>query len=140
MTIANQIHNYLQSLPEPKQSEMLMLHHHILALAPSSTLWYLDGINAEGKTVANPNIGYGTYTIQYANGTSKVFYQIGISANTTGISVYILGLHDKTYLSKTFANTIGKATITGYCIKFKTINDINLAVLEAAIQYGLAYQ
>ena len=60
-----------------------------------------------------------------------------MSANTTGISVYILGIKDKTYLAQTYGNKIGKAGVTGYCIKFKTLKDINIDVLEAAIRYGI---
>jgi hypothetical protein len=93
--------------------------------------------NSDGKTVANPNIGYGFYTIKYADGTTREFYQIGLSANKTGISVYILGLKDKTYLAKTYGKDLGKASVTGYCIKFKALKDINIDVLKAAIKYGL---
>jgi hypothetical protein len=75
--------------------------------------------------------------MKYADGTTREFYQIGMSANTTGISVYILGIDDKTYLAKTYGKTLGKASVTGYCIKFKKLKDINLPVLEAAIRYGL---
>ena len=77
--------------------------------------------------------------MKYANGKTKEFFRIGMSANTTGISIYILGLADKTYLSKTYATTIGKASVTGYCIKFKALKDINIEVLETAIRYGAAY-
>jgi len=87
--------------------------------------------------VSNPNIGYGSHTINYAGGKTKVFYQIGLSANTTGISVYILGIKDKSYLAQAFAEKIGKASVTGYCIKFKALKDINIDVLEEAILYGL---
>jgi hypothetical protein len=31
---------------------------------------------------------------------------------------------------------LGKASVSGYCIKFKTLKDINTDVLEAAIRYG----
>ena len=58
------------------------------------------------------------------------FIRSGISANTKGISVYIIGINDKECLAKTFLAIIGKATITGYCIKFKTIKDINISVLK----------
>jgi hypothetical protein len=68
---------------------------------------------------------------------STEFYQIGISANKTGISVYILGINDKTYLANTYGKKLGKATVTGYCIKFKTLKDINIDILEAAIRYGV---
>ncbi|MBK8699417.1 MAG: DUF1801 domain-containing protein [Saprospiraceae bacterium] len=136
MTIADQIKAYLDSLPESKRLDMETLHHRILELRPGCTLWFLDGINSENKTVSNPNIGYGLHTLKYADGTTRDFYQIGLSANTTGISVYILGIADKTYLAQTFGKDLGKAKVSGYCIKFKTLKDIHLEVLEAAVRYG----
>ena len=137
MNIQQQIKDYIASQPEPKRSDMHLLHRIILELMPSCKLWFLDGKNNEGKTVSNPNIGYGHYTIKYANGTSRDFYQIGMSTNTTGISVYILGIDDKKYLAKTYGKKIGKASVTGYCIKFKTLKEINIDILEAAMRYGL---
>ena len=137
MSVQEQIKKYITSQPEPKRSDLQELHRFIMELMPASKLWFLDGKNSENKTVSNPNIGYGLYTIKYADGKSREFYQIGISANKTGISVYILGINDKTYLTKTFGNKIGKASVTGYCIKFKTLKDINIEILEAAIRFGL---
>lgn len=104
---------------------------------PNCKLWFLDGKDDKGKVVSNPNIGYGLQTIKYADGKTKEFYQIGISANTTGISVYIMGIDDKKYLPDTFEKTIGKASVTGYCIKFKTLKDINIDILETAIRDGV---
>ena len=137
MNVQEQIKEYIDSQPEPKSSEMQELHNNILQLMPTCKLWFLDGKNSENKMVANPNIGYGLQTIKYADGTTREFYQIGISANTTGISVYIIGLEDKTYLAQTFGKELGKASITGYCIKFKTLKNIDIDVLKAAIQYGV---
>jgi len=136
MKIEEQIEAYLASQPEPKQSDMRTLHQLTLQLLPTCQLWFNDGKNSEGKIVANPNIGYGSYTIKYADGTTKEFFRIGLSANKTGISVYVLGLADKTYLVETFGETIGKASVTGYCIKFKTVKDIDVDVLLAAIRHG----
>lgn len=136
MSIKEQIKNYIASQPEPKRSEMKSLHQLILKASPKCKLWFTDGRNSEGKVISNPNIGYGIYTINYANGTTREFYQIGLSANTSGISVYILGLKDKAYLAKTYGKTLGKASVTGYCIKFKTLKDINPDVLDAVIDDG----
>lgn len=97
----------------------------------------MDGKNEEGKTVSNPNIGYGYQHMKHADGTLKVFYQIGISANTTGISVYIMGIADKQYLPETYGKGIGKAKVTGYCIKFKTLKEINIDLLLTAIKDGV---
>ena len=82
-------------------------------------------------------VGYGFHTIKYANGTTREFYQIGVSANTTGISVYILGIKDKKYLAQAYGKKLGKAGVTGYCIRFKTLKDINIDILEEAIRYGV---
>lgn len=131
-----QIDAYIDSLQEPKRREMQQLHDSILALNPACKMWFLDGKNSEGKVVANPNIGFGSQHIKYADGSQKEFYQVGISANTTGISVYIMGLPDKSYLVKEVAPAIGKAKVSGYCIKFKSLQDINLEVLKAACLVG----
>jgi hypothetical protein len=137
MTVQEQIKAYITSQPEPKRSDMQVLHKHILQVLPKCKLWFLDGKDAKGKTVANPNIGYGFYHIKYADGTTREFYKTGLSANTTGISVYIMGIKDKTYLAQTYGKQLGKASVTGYCIKFKTLKDINIEILEAAIRYGV---
>jgi Domain of unknown function (DU1801) len=113
------------------------LHRAILQAMPAAKLWYLNGKDSTGKTVSNPNIGYGLRTIKYADGKSREFYQIGLSANTTGISVYILGIEDKKFLAQTFGKQLGKASVTGYCIKFKSLKDINIDVLQEAIRFGV---
>jgi hypothetical protein len=136
MNLKEQIDNYIASQPEAKRSEMHELHGRILIMKPSCKLWFLNGKDADGKIVSNPNIGYGLRTTKYADGTTREFYQIGLSANTAGISVYILGIEDKKFLSETYGKDLGKATVTGYCIRFKTLKDINLDVLVAAIRYG----
>ena len=120
MTVQKQIKEYITAQPEPKRSEMLELHGMILALMPACKLWFLDGKDEKGKIVSNPNIGYGSQTSEYANGKTREFYQIGVSANTTGISVYIMGVEDKKYLAQTFERGLGKASL-----------------LKAAIQYGI---
>src|SRR6201996_2675575 len=138
MTAQEQIEQYIAAQPEPKQREMRELHAMMLALMPACQLWFLDGRDEKGKIVSNPSVGYGSQTLEYANGKTREFYQIGFSANTAGITVYIMGLDDKKYLAKTFGPDLGNASVTGYCIKFKTLADIKVAVLSAAIQYGVA--
>ena len=116
---------------------MQKLHQLTLQALPGCKLWFESGKNSENKTVSNPTIGYGSYTIKYADGKTRDFFQIGLSANKTGISVYILGIKDKMYLAQTYGKEIGKASVTGYCIKFKTLKDIDIDILEAAIRYGV---
>lgn len=133
MNTQDEIKRYINSQSESKRDDMQMLDRMIRKLLPKCKLWFLDGKNSEGKIVSNPNIGYGSQTMKLAGGKTREFYQIGLSANTTGISVYILGIEDKKYLANTYGKTIGKASVSGYCIKFKALKDIDIDVLGKAI-------
>jgi hypothetical protein len=137
MSVKADIETYIAGQPAQKRDDMQALHRLILKTMPRCKLWFLDGKNSEGKTVSNPNIGYGLHTMEYANGKTREFYQIGLSANTAGISVYVLGIEDKKYLAKAYGKKLGKASVTGYCIKFKALKDIDLDTLVAAIRYGV---
>jgi len=140
MTVQQQILQLISGQPEPKRQDLQALHALILGVLPDCRLWFETGRNSDNKVVSNPNIGYGSYAIKYADGSFREFYRIGLSPNKTGISVYILGLEDKKCLAENYGASIGKASVTGYCIKFKALKDINLDVLEAAIRFGGQYQ
>ena len=137
MNVQEQIREYVAAQPEPKRSDMHTLHGIILDLMPDCRLWFLDGKDENGRTVSNPNIGYGFQIMTYSDGRTREFYQVGISANTTGISVYIIGLDDKKFLAETYGGKLGKASISGYCIKFKALKDIDMDVLRTALRHGV---
>ncbi len=139
MNVQEQIKEYIKSQPDPKRRDMEDLHLIILQEMPGCKLWFMDGKNSENKTVSNPNVGYGSYTIKYADETTREFYQIGLSANKTGISVYILGIKNKTYLAQNYGKKLGKASVSGYCIRFKNIKDIDLDILKEAIRHRVSY-
>ena len=138
MNVQEQIKKYIAGQPEPKRSDIQELHRLALHVSPECKLWFFDGKDSKNRTVSNPTIGYGVRTIKYANGKSRESFRIGVSGNTTGISVYILGLKDKKHLAKTYGKKLGKASVTGYCIRFKALEDIDVGTLEGAIRYGLA--
>lgn len=137
MTVQDQIKSHISSQSEPKRTEMQELHQLMVKILPKCKLWFDDGASDGNRAAINPTIGYGIQTLKYANGSTKEFFQIGLSANKTGISVYIIGIKDKSLLAKSFGKKLGKASVTGYCIKFKTLKDINKEVLEAAIKAGI---
>jgi hypothetical protein len=133
MSVQEQIDNYIAGQPQAKGHELQILHRMILEMSPNCKLWFLDGRNSENKIVSNPNIGYGSQVRKYAGGEAREFYQIGLSANTTGISIYVMGLVDKKYLSETYGRRLGKASVTGYCVKFRNLKDVNLNIIEEMV-------
>ncbi len=137
MSVHERIDRYIDDQAPAKREELRDLHRRILEISPDAKLWFLDGRNADGKVIANPNIGYGSETLSYASGATRAFYKVGLSANTTGLSVYVMGLKDKKYLSETYGSRIGKAKITGYCINFRSLKDLDLSVLEEVVADAL---
>ena len=133
VSVQEQIDNYIADLDPPKREEIQKIHRLILKLSPNCKLWFLDGRNSENKVVSNENIGYGSQSLEYANGGSREFYRLGLSANTGGISIYVMGLEDKKYLPETYGKKIGKAKVTGYCVRFRHLKDVNIDVLEEII-------
>lgn len=49
----------------------------------------------------------------------------------------MLGLKDRTYLARTFGSSTGKASVTGYCIRFRRLAVIDSEALHAAIRHGM---
>src|SRR5258708_16773733 len=137
MNVQEQIKKYITSQPEPRRRHRREWRRLTLQVSPEPKLWFFDGKDSKNHTDSNPTIGYGFHTIKYANGKSREFFQIAVSGNKTGISVYVLGLKDKKYLAKTYGKKLGKASVTGYCIRFKALKDINIDTLQAAIPYRL---
>ena len=68
--------------------DMHLLQQLLLEILPGCKLWFEDGNNSENKIVSHPTIGFGNYTIKYANGKRRDFFQIGLSSNKTSISIY----------------------------------------------------
>lgn len=137
MRIEQRIDDYFAAQPEPKRSELRQLHALMLGLIPGAELWFLDGKDESGRTVSNPSVGYGLQTTRLAQGMTREFYQVGISANTSGISVYLMGLDDRKFLAANYGARIGQARVTGYCIQFRRLDGVNLDVLCDAVRDAL---
>ena len=138
MSVEEQIEGHIAGQPAAKGADMRALHARLLDLAPDCRLWFLDGRDETGKVVTNPNIGYGVQTTEYAGGETREFYQVGVSANASGLSLYLMGERDRTYLPATYGERIGKAKVTGYCVKFRRLDDLDGGVLDEMLRDHLA--
>jgi hypothetical protein len=135
--LESQILHFISFQEGAKQQDFLSLHELMRSILPDGKLWMEDGKNEEGKVVTNPTIGYGQQTMLLAKGKSREMFQIGISANTSGISIYLIGIRNKLDLTEQFGHKLGKAKVSGYCIKFKQLADLDLTVLEEVLRLGI---
>lgn len=93
---------------------------------------FFDGKNASGKIVTNPTYGFGKLVQSNVNRGNPTF-QLGVSANSAGITLSFIGIRNHINLSE-LCHGIGNASITKYCIKFKSFNDLDEIVLLEAIK------
>jgi len=136
-TTLSEINHYLNSIDDGKKEDILLLHQFIQDCLTVTELSFHSGLNEEQKIVSNPIIGYGSYQHRFAKGKIAPMFQIGLTANTNGISIHIMGIRQKLDLPNLISPQIGKANVSSYCIQFKRVQDINLDVLKTAIVKGV---
>ncbi len=134
MKIEEQIDHHLNALPKEKGDELRLLFDIIRNEIPKAQLHFFDGKNAEGKVVANPTIGFGNCRLHYADGRHQDTFRLGISANSTGLSIHILGLKDKIFLTEFLGTRLGKVKITGYAIRCRRMSEIEEGVLRELVR------
>jgi len=66
---------------------------------------------------------------------NQKFYQIGWRKPKPESLLYLVS--KKEILSPDIWKELGKASVTGYCIRFKTLKDINIEILEAQYDWVL---
>lgn len=130
----------LHHFPESKQQELQEFIRLVAKVAPQEKAAFYDGKDKEGMVLTNPALGFGSYTHHFSDGRVEQLYRIGISPNATGFSIYVLGLKDKEILKTRFANSLGKAKVTGYCIKFKSLKDLDEKIVLVLIKFALYYE
>lgn len=96
---------------------------------PDLQATFHDGKDEIGKQITNPIHGFGAFEQTYANGEKKTHFQIGVAQTKSGISIYLLGIRGKMDLPVA-CMALGKAKVTGYCISYKKMADLNLGVLK----------
>mgnify|MGYP002375683861 CR=1 FL=1 len=131
MDALDEIGRYIDAQPPAKRADLAELHRRILALSPDVALRFLDGRNHDGKVVSNPQIGYGSQPSRSAGGRPGTMFRLGLSANTAGLSLYVMGAASKAHLAETYGPRLGKAKISGYCIRFRSLKDVDAEVIEA---------
>lgn len=95
-----------------------------------------DEKNEHSKQVSNPTYGFGSFEHTYAKGEVKIHFQIGVAATSSGISFYLLGIRGKLNLPHLCVG-LGKAKVTGYCIRFKNFAELDQQILKKVLSETL---
>jgi hypothetical protein len=111
---------YIAAVEEPKRSELQQLHDLIRQMLPNFEPVMISGF-----------MGYGQF---HYKGKSKAcegeWFRVGLSANKTGISLYVCCGDENGYFPEQVKDRIGKASVGKSCIRFKKLADLNMDVVK----------
>lgn len=122
-TSAKTPEEYIDLIAEPRRGEIKKLNDFIKKTVPKLKPHILSGM-----------IGYGSYHYKYASGREGEWSAVLLSSQKNYISVYVCGVKDGKYVPELYKKELPKANIGKSCIRFKKVEDIDLAVLAEIIR------
>ncbi len=75
-------------------------------------------------------IGFGTYPLVYANGKKADWPILAFSPRKDKTTIYLMGDFDN---KQALLKKLGKHKMSGSCLHFKTLNDIDKSTLKALL-------
>lgn len=114
---------YIASVEEPKRSELQQLHDLIRGTLPDFE-----------PVIVSSFMGYGPYHYKYQSGREGDWVKVALSANKTGISLYICCGDANGYFPEQAKDRLGKASIGKSCIRFKKLQDLNMDTVKELLE------
>lgn len=120
---AKSVNEYLKALPEERKSDLTFLHNFIQKTSPKLAPHFAYNM-----------LGYGKF--KYKNYKKEIIDWpiIALASQKNYISVYVCALEDKKYLAEKYKSELGKVSVGRSCIRFKKLDDIDLAILKEVIK------
>lgn len=117
-TTAKTPQEYLDLLVEPRRSEVEKLHDFIRKTVPGLKPYIMSGM-----------IGYGKFHYRGKSGREGDWATIALASQKNYISLYVCAVVDGKYVAEGYKDKLPKASIGKSCIRFKKVEDIDLAII-----------
>lgn len=114
---------YLDSLQQPRKSELKALDKLIRKAAPKFKRFIMSGM-----------LAYGKFHYKYASGREGDWAVIALASQKNYISLYVCATDGKKYLAEGYKKALPKASIGKSCVRFKKIEDVDLNVVEKMLK------
>jgi hypothetical protein len=108
---------YIESLEEPRKSQIRALHELIVETVPQLTPYIESGM-----------LGYGKYHYKYQSGREGDSCIIGLASQKNYISIYICAQGQG--LAQLYRAKLPKADIGKACIRYRKFQDIDFETLR----------
>ena len=117
--MAGAVDDYIQDLPDDRRDMVRAVHERVRAAVPDLEVRMWDRF-----------IGYRAYHYRYASGREGDWFPIGLANNKRYVSLYLCAVDEDGYLAEANADRLGKVDVGKSCIRFKTLDDLNLDVVD----------
>lgn len=118
---------YIDSLEEPRRSEIRRLHELIRETAPDREPHIRSGM-----------LGYGPYRYRYESGREGEWFLIGLASRKRCISVYVQCSREGEYLVDSYRERLPRADIGKACVRFRRLDDVDLGTLRDLVAEAAA--
>jgi len=116
---------YINSLKEPRKSEIKRIHAFIRKTIPKLK-----------PGIVYDMLAYGKYHYKYPSGREGDWSVVGLASNKAYISLYVSAVNEKGYLAEQYKKKLPKANIGKSCIRFKKLDDLDQKVLKDLLKQG----
>ncbi len=113
----------MTNVPADRKEAIEFLHNHIQKTVPELKPFFAYNM-----------IGYGKF--KYKNYKKEIIDWpiIALANQKNYISIYICALEDGEYIAEKYKDKLGKVSVGKSCIRLKTLNDLNMDMLDRVIK------
>lgn len=117
------IHAYLDTLEEPRRSEIIKLDQLIRQTIPDQKC-----------VLVSRMLGYGPIHYKYASGREGDTFRVSLASQKNYISLYCCGADENGYVAERYKDRLPKASIGKACVRFKRLDDLDLETLVSLLR------
>ena len=116
---------WIESLDEPRRSDVRHLHEVIRTAIPDADVVVMDH--------TGPIVGYGTYDYSTSKGPAGRWFAVGLASRASYISLYMMGTDEQGYLAEQSQDRLPGTKVGKSCINIR-----KPALLDDAVVAELA--
>lgn len=120
---AQTVQQYIASVPKERKKSLLAVDKLIRQAAPTLKRHFSYNM-----------IGYGSFPYRNYKNENILWPIIALANQKNYISVYVCALERGEYIAEKYKDELGKVSVGKSCIRFKDIEDVDVATLKMVIK------
>lgn len=120
---AKSVAEYLAAVPPERRAAITFLHGFIRKAAPALKSHFAYNM-----------LGYGSFPYRNYKHESILWPVIALANQKQYISLYVCSMAGNKYLAETMKKELGKVSVGRSCIRFRRVEDLNLAGLRKVLR------